>query len=921
MRKNALLAFLTNQTDFFDPENISEVFTARYLAQRFAMQRNTASHYLNQLVAEGVLIKINTRPVYFLHKQAFSQQFFTLTRNEYASVAQLLAQGEREVPSGDHFSLLIGHNDSLKKPIEQLKTALFYPDGGLPLLITGESGTGKSYMAQLMHEYAISQGLLAPDAPFITFNCAQYASNPELLAANLFGYVKGAFTGAQSDKPGAFEAAHGGMLFLDEVHRLNADGQEKLFTWLDRGEIYRVGETAQGHPVSLRLVFATTEELHSTFLTTFLRRIPIQVSLPDLQHRSRQEKEALILQFFWAEAKKLAATLLLKPRLLQILNQYVYRGNVGELKNIVKYAVATAWARKPGRESVTVSLHELPDAMLSALPSLNEPPADEETVTVTPQTSLAWLLRKRDAMQEMIHDAQCLVLALYELVRSGKESWEAVQKRIGDEIETLFDRLVFNDDEHTHSQRLLLITSQVREEFYRLEKRFNMQVNGNCIYALSHYLVHRDAQSPSRLNSEQIRQLDAFLAQKYPLLYGFCQQILETLAQQLDLECQRIDVPLLVLWLHKQGANCQKQFAHAVILAHGYATASSIANVANRLLKNQVFESFDMPLDVTPEAIARQVLRYLEGHPAASGLMILVDMGSLKAIHQHFASALPTPVTIVNNVSTSMALYVGERILQGHFIEEIARDIASDLPVEYQLYWPKSSKPKAILTTCATGIGVATNLSSLLHASIPQELEIDVIACDYTVLARNKEQEPVFTRYEVLAIVGTLDPHIASVPWISLDSLISGEGHQLLMRLFGSLATPEQVAEINNLILKNFSLRRVIESVTILDTSKVINHVEQFLMRYEYLTGTTVSNERKVALYVHISCLIERLIRHAGITTHSGQQCPEHALKLLREAFSVIESNYSVKIPGAELSYIHDILTFETEFIEQDQQF
>ncbi|VFS22251.1 transcriptional regulator [Salmonella enterica subsp. enterica serovar Typhimurium] len=103
MRKDALLAFLMNQTDFFDPENVSEVFTARYLAQRFNMQRNTASHYLNQLVAQGVLCKINTRPVYFLHKQAFSQQFFTLSRNEYASVAELLAHGEQECAPDDHF--------------------------------------------------------------------------------------------------------------------------------------------------------------------------------------------------------------------------------------------------------------------------------------------------------------------------------------------------------------------------------------------------------------------------------------------------------------------------------------------------------------------------------------------------------------------------------------------------------------------------------------------------------------------------------------------------------------------------------------------------------------------------------------------------------------------------------------------------
>ncbi|MCV5755046.1 hypothetical protein OFN51_40220, partial [Escherichia coli] len=76
MRKTELLAFLQNQTDFFDPDNLSEVFTASWLARRFAMQRNTASHYLNQLVAQDVLVKINTRPVYFLHKKAFCQQFY-----------------------------------------------------------------------------------------------------------------------------------------------------------------------------------------------------------------------------------------------------------------------------------------------------------------------------------------------------------------------------------------------------------------------------------------------------------------------------------------------------------------------------------------------------------------------------------------------------------------------------------------------------------------------------------------------------------------------------------------------------------------------------------------------------------------------------------------------------------------------------
>ncbi|WP_275556496.1 sigma-54-dependent transcriptional regulator, partial [Mixta sp. Marseille-Q2659] len=773
MRKDKLLNFLINQTDFFDPQNLSEVFTAAWLAQRFAMQRNTASHYLNQLVAQGELIKINGRPVCFLHKASFEQQFFPLSRNEYASVAELMAEEGEPTPEADHFALLIGHDGSLKKAIEQLKTALFYPDGGLPLLITGDSGTGKSYMAQLLHEYAIAQQVIAPEAPFINFNCAQYASNPELLTANLFGYVKGAFTGAVSDKAGAFEAAHGGILFLDEVHRLHPEGQEKLFTWLDRGEIFRLGETAQGQKVATRLIFATTEEVHSTFLTTFIRRIPIQITLPDLENRSQQEKQALIMQFFWHEAQKVGGRLRLSPRLMSALERYIYRGNVGEMKNAVKYSVASAWARQMNQPMIEVTIHDLPETLMAQLPAISEVQA--EPVTIERSTSLPWLLRQQDGVRLLIQDAQLGVLALFEQWRSGLLAWEEMEKRMGNEIENLFDQLIFDRRNQQDSAMLLLTSSQVREEFYRLEKRFSLQFNGNCIYALSHYLLHRASETPARLNAELIRQLSHQLEQRYPLLCRFCHEVLAAVTLKLDLHPQRIDALLLILWLQKTGVLSQTQVTRAVILAHGYATASSIANVANRLLKNNLFESFDMPLDVTPEAIVSEVMHYIERNALASGLVILVDMGSLNAIHQHFHRRIATSVAIINNVSTRMALYVGERILRGDRAEAIVSEVAADLPVEHQLIYPQQNKPRAIITTCATGLGAANNLSALLKASIPETLAIEMVACDYDSLTDRQKREPLLARYEVLAVVGTLDPHLP-VPWISLESLISGSG-------------------------------------------------------------------------------------------------------------------------------------------------
>ncbi|MBS0970968.1 sigma 54-interacting transcriptional regulator [Nissabacter archeti] len=924
MRKDDLLTFLMNQTDFFNPADRSEVFTAAYLARRFGLQRNTASHYLNQCVAQGLLIKVNTRPVYFLHRQAFEQQFYPLSKPAYASMEELLADNQQPPAVHDHFALLIGYDGSLKKPIEQLKTALFYPDGGLPLLITGDSGTGKSYLAQLMHHYAISQALIEPDAPFITFNCAQYAHNPELLASNLFGYIKGAFTGAVTDKPGAFEAAHGGILFLDEVHRLHAEGQEKLFTWLDRGEIYRVGETARGHPVSVRLIFATTEEIHSTFLTTFIRRIPIQVVLPALESRGRKEKERLILQFFWLEAKKVARRLSLSPRLLSVMTHYVYRGNVGELKNSVKYAVASAFATQNSRDALRISIHDLPETLMAHIPALNDmPTGNAGDIVLDQETHQPWLLHHHDPLTLLIGDTQRTILTQFDGYRAGHTGWEACEKRIGHEIDMLFDRLVFDNRDRSHSQMLLLTTSQVRDEFYRLEKSYHIHFNGNGIYALAHYLTHCPHGAPPPAQVELCRQFTAWLGQKYPLLTLFGQEVLAAVARRLDIQTQPVDLVMLILWLNNLGVQNNALVTKAVILAHGYATASSIANVANRLLKQNVFESFDMPLDVTPEAIAQEVMAYLARNPLAASLMILVDMGSLTDIHRYFTHALTTPVAIINNVSTRMALYVGERILHGDPLEEIAAQVTGDLPIEQQIIWPCRNKPRAIITTCATGIGAATNLSTLLKASIPAELAIDVVAYEHDVLTDADRRAAIFSRFEVLAIVGTLDPQLPAIPYLSLETLIAGRGGDIVMGIFRGLVDPEGVAEINNLIIKNFSLRRVIESVTILDTGKVINQVEQFFMRYEHLTGMQIANDKKVALYIHISCLIERLIRQAAIQSWpvNREQCQRRYLIPLREAFSVIEGSYSVNIPDAELYYVHDILNSATEFIQYDQEF
>lgn len=117
----------------------------------------------------------------------------------------------------------------MKTPVEQAKAAILYPPKGLNCLITGPTGSGKTYFAHAMFQFAKLNQIVAKEKEFVVFNCADYAHNPELLMSHLFGYVEGAFTGATKAKEGIIDEADGSILFLDEVHRLPPEGQEMIF--------------------------------------------------------------------------------------------------------------------------------------------------------------------------------------------------------------------------------------------------------------------------------------------------------------------------------------------------------------------------------------------------------------------------------------------------------------------------------------------------------------------------------------------------------------------------------------------------------------------------------------------------------------------------------------------------------------------
>ncbi|MGQ0792899.1 MAG: sigma-54-dependent transcriptional regulator [Deltaproteobacteria bacterium] len=240
----------------------------------------------------------------------------------------------KRAATGDSFSEIIFASDKIKSVIEIAKKAAQHKT---TVLITGESGTGKELFARAIHSEGERRG-----KPFVAINCA--AIPESLLESELFGYVKGAFTGANSPKRGLFEEADGGCLFLDELGEFPPSLQPKLLRALQDEQIRRLGDT-KTVKVDVRIIAATSQNLAEavelgTFRGDLFYRLNVLgIHIPPLRDR-REDIPPLVEYFITSIGERLNRRIkgISKEAMGEIL-QYPWRGNVRELQNVIERAI------------------------------------------------------------------------------------------------------------------------------------------------------------------------------------------------------------------------------------------------------------------------------------------------------------------------------------------------------------------------------------------------------------------------------------------------------------------------------------------------------------------------------------------------------------------------------------------------------
>lgn len=801
---------------------------ANDISKQLGIDRSTASRYLNELVKENKAIKISGKPV----------QYKSIDAKEETNI------------------LTVG--ESIRPILEKGIAAFLYPTTRLPILITGETGTGKTHLAELLSQFA-KKHANKKKVPFIVFNCADYAQNAELLVGQIFGIKEGAFTGATKDKIGLVEQANNGILFLDEIHRLPPSGQEMLFYLMDKGVYRRLGETTKTHTANVTLIGATTENPSKVLLPTLLRRFSVKLNLPPLRERTIEERNELINEFLSEEAKKMNATLSITDEAREFLHTYSCPGNIGQLKSDIQIASACAYLRFLNKQEdhVIIKLEDVKGNVVN-------PASDQQRNGVYPLNKAAVQNEKKN-----ITDIPNIYEQLNHMneVDTNKIDDSEITEIINDYIHTLSNRYRHKATSNLNWRKLLDedLLHALNDIPNQLADILPIPIDLKQLYVIGLHLQNY------RTHNREETQKGALPVIIHPNVSyrEAAGQIAKYLEERINLSLPTGEVELIAHFLtndNHERVSVLEQSIAVLLVTHGLSTASSMADVTNTLLGNNVIHAIDMPLDVSVETTYQRVREKVLGLPNINGVLLLVDIGSLITIGDKIQHELDIPIKTLSSVNLPMVLEAGRKSLADDMtldeIYERTRKAMTMLIDENEQTYP-SHKKRMIATVCFTGEGAAQlleswinkQLSSLDSDVLVRTVRIDPITKDTSVINDLKNY------YDVIAIIGTVPVSIDGIPYIPAWELLQDEGVNRLFKLLEVTRKKVDVTKKTDISKEEIPhlIRHGLEEITKYVNPKTITTIlekELVPISHYYQWDTT----RELGMWMHIGSLIDRII-------------------------------------------------------------
>ncbi|PTQ84513.1 transcriptional regulatory protein LevR [Trichococcus patagoniensis] len=935
----------------FEQEN--EGVTTQEVVMQFQIKRANASSDLNELVRQGKLIKSSGRPVRYAdhslelqnppHNKRYSNKENQPEPTAMpSSGTRVLASGSSRVPAAQKgnnvgireknkevFANVIGSNDSMRTQVDQAKAAILYPPKGLSCLITGPTGSGKTFFAHAMFRFAQENQVVAADKELVVFNCADYAHNPELLMAHLFGYRKGAFTGATETTDGLIQRADGGMLFMDEVHRLPPEGQEMIFYLLDHGTYNRLGETDKANKVNVRLVCATTEDPASSLLQTFVRRIPIVIKLPQFSERPVVEQVDLLKRMIAIEANRIQRSIHVKEDAVKALIGSVTYGNVGQLKSNVQLVCARAFLNYMNSSEISITLDELTPEIQNGLLNLANNHRERLNELTRILEPVLTMVPNEGAQSTLISDSYELPYNLYEIIgnkaallREEGLDQEAINHFITTDINVhlkSFYRdtgLTFDTEKKLSEIIDQRIIRFAKEMFAYAQDHLDYHFQRNFIYAMS---LHISSFLKRIQLGESNRTLHASIknmVEDYPQEFAVAQWMKQELQKEYSIKIPEVETYYLTLLLVSLKQDKVTGRVGVVVAAHGRSTATSMAEVVTTLLGVDNIRAVDMPLEMKPQVALEKIIHCVQEIDRGSGVILLVDMGSLTTFSEKITEKTGIEVKTIDMVTTPIVLEtVRKTDLVETTLDEIYRSLQS-----FRGYAGSSEttreengltlmRKKAIIAICASGEGTAQKMKELIDRHLEKYFDVEIEVLPISVIEMDEQLANLQQEYEILATTGIVKPKIDAV-YIPMEHFFNGDAEKVLDYLVEESESYDD-GELTLEKAKQVCVEYMTESFTFLNPQKLIEPLWKF-------SRSLLKNEENysqvINLLMHIAGMFERSLRQDTlIAPREELEMAEQTetFKQLEQSLNLMSRTFQIEMPKDEVYYLQQLLAYQ----------
>jgi len=898
-------------------------FSAEEIAKGLSMMRNNVSLELNNLLRADKIIKIKGRPVLFLDKEIAEKLLqYKLQPGPLVleNFEELASEEKVEESEKSPFDSLIGYNTSLRTHIEQAKAAVLYPPNGLNTLIIGPTGVGKTLFANMMYKYAVYVKRFDDKAPFILFNCADYYNNPQLLLSHIFGHIKGAFTGADVEKEGLVSKANGGVLFLDEIHRLPPEGQEMIFYFIDTGTFNKLGETERSRKSTVLIIGATTEDPASSLLKTFVRRIPIVISLPSLEERSGKDKLDIVKFLLTNEAHRVNKPIKVDAEAVKAIIGSASYGNIGQMKSNIQLVCATGFLNSINNSDfIDIDFKSLPSDIKNGLFSLSTKKLEMEEISkyfgnqivVVPQGHT--VLTEEDSYEPNFNLYKIIEDKAAILKDEGADD-EYIKKFITTDINIHLKSFYKKSKNSAHDREKILKlvnedTLQFAEEVRTLvEAELKRKFNERFLYAFSLHL------SAFLKRIESVRSLEytniKSTINDKPKEYKIALKIKDLIEKKYNIIVPDMEVIYLTLLISSVQEEQNNERVAIIVALHGSSGASSMVNVAKKLLGEGVLESIDMPLDVRPKKVLNDIIEKVNEIDMGRGVLLLVDMGSLTSFDSIITEKTGIRVKTIDMVSTPLVL---EAVRKANMLD-MDLDSLYDSLKDFKGYGQYSKDSKkleekrnlAIITICSTGEGTAKKLKELVHNIVINITRDEIFIIPIGIMNIKDELQDLMKQYSIIATVGVMDPKI-DAPFISIEALIGGDGENRLMNIIGKNNMPTDRKE-ENVVVKELCVDSLNEFLTFLNPHKIISVLIDFTSALEKAMSINFSNSFKIKLMLHTGCALERMVIKETLI-YSGDKISIDAtvLKYVRAAALTFKETLNISLLEDEIYYICEI--------------